>query len=94
MFFISVVEASRLYSVREAAKASALGFDDARSEYKWVKPINNRNGFFRFFVKIPNDQKHEKRNLEIHHSDDNRHTDGYRNQPGSNQLHGASLIDN
>ena len=24
--------------------------------------------------------------LEIHHSDDNRHSDGYRNQPGSYQL--------
>lgn len=50
MFFISVVEAARLYSVREAAKASVLGFDDARSEYKWVKPINNRNGFLRFLL--------------------------------------------
>ena len=56
MFFISVVEASRLYSVREAAKASALGFDDTRSEYKWVKPINNRNGFLEFLLKSPNDQ--------------------------------------
>ena len=56
MFFISVVEAARLYSVREAAKASVLGFDDARSEYKWVKPINNRNGFSPVFVKSLNDQ--------------------------------------
>ena len=45
LFFISVVEAGRVYSVREATKASLLGFDDARSEYKWVQPINNRNGF-------------------------------------------------
>jgi hypothetical protein len=31
---------------------------------------------------------YEKGNLEIRHSDDNRHSDGYRNQPGSNFLHG------
>ena len=50
-FFIFVVEAARLYSVRESAKASLLGFDDSWNEYEWVQPINNRNGFSLVFVK-------------------------------------------
>ena len=35
--------------------------------------------------------KHEKRNLEIHHSDDSRHSDGYSDHLGRNILHGNRL---
>jgi hypothetical protein len=31
---------------------------------------------------------HEKRNLEIHHPDDSRHSDGYPDHLGRHQLHG------
>ena len=49
-FFISGVEAVRLYSVREAAKASALGFDDARSECKWGQPHQQQKWVFKVLV--------------------------------------------
>lgn len=43
------------------------------------------------FKKPLNFINHEKRNLEIHHSDDSRHPDGYSDHFGRDILHGSRL---
>ena len=43
------------------------------------------------FKKPLNFINHEKRNLEIRHSDDSRHSDGYSDHLGRHQLHGCRL---
>ena len=55
-----------------------------------LERLKSRKGFYRFllYLKQLNNYNYEEGNLEIHHSDDNRHSDGYCNQPGSHILHG------
>ncbi len=43
------------------------------------------------FKKPLNFINHEKRNLEIHHSNDSRHSDGYSDHLGRDILHGSRL---
>lgn len=37
---------------RVAGKASVLGITDTRIGNRWVQPINNRKGFWMFFLTI------------------------------------------